>query len=80
MGSKDTTLYRYDARTGEIMGEPLHGHEGTVYLVVLNADGKKIVSVHDANTVYLGRANQRKYRRATDRSWGFGYLHICKRG
>ncbi len=47
IGSEDGNVYVYDADTGEMVGAPLSGHSGPVYMVTYDGDGTRIVSAGD---------------------------------
>jgi WD40 repeat protein len=50
-GSADNTLRLWDARQGDVLGEPLRGHTSWVASVAFSPDGKRIVSGSADNTL-----------------------------
>jgi len=59
-GSTDNALRLWDANTGALTGEPLHGHDGPVNSVAFSPDGSRIVSGSWDNTLRLWDANTGK--------------------
>ena len=45
------TVRVWDTNTGTSVGQPLHGHDGSVECVAINSDGRTIVSGSNDNTV-----------------------------
>lgn len=56
-GSGDHTIRRWDALTGESVGEPMTGQEGDVNCVAFSPDGKQIILGSDDRTIRRWDAN-----------------------
>ena len=52
-GSWDNTIQLWDAQTGDLVGNPLHGHKGPVLSVTFSPDGKYIMSCSLDETIRL---------------------------
>ncbi|KAJ2935963.1 hypothetical protein H1R20_g1129, partial [Candolleomyces eurysporus] len=52
-GSSDETIRIWDAATRAQVGEPLRGHESSVWSVAISPDGKRIVSGSDDHTIRI---------------------------
>ncbi|KAG9075154.1 hypothetical protein FS749_013197 [Ceratobasidium sp. UAMH 11750] len=56
-GSYDNTIRIWDAHTGEVIGQPLQGHTGSVNSVAYSSDGARIVSGSRDETIRVWDAH-----------------------
>jgi WD40 repeat protein len=56
-GSDDSTVWLWDARMGEAIGQPFEGHTDSVRSMTFSLDGTHIASGSDDVTVSLCSAN-----------------------
>ncbi|KIJ68171.1 hypothetical protein HYDPIDRAFT_69149, partial [Hydnomerulius pinastri MD-312] len=55
--SEDHTIRRWNAMTGEVVGEPLSAHDDYIWSLALSSDGKILASASSDQTVKLWNAS-----------------------
>ncbi|KIJ68181.1 hypothetical protein HYDPIDRAFT_74206, partial [Hydnomerulius pinastri MD-312] len=53
----DNTIYRWNAATGQVVGEPLSAHDDVIWSLALSSDGKILASASQDKTVKLWNAS-----------------------